>query len=97
MPACFGDGGGAQIAEVAVVGVPDAVYGQLIAVVVSAKPGAQGVDRHRIQSLCREELPPYKLPRKFVFVEAIPRNAMGKVNKKELVAKYFPPKLQSNS
>lgn len=38
----------------------------------------------------REHMSPYKVPRSFLFVEKIPRNAMGKVNKKSLRAQFFP-------
>ena len=38
----------------------------------------------------RAHMAPYKAPRSFVFVEKIPRNAMGKVNKKDLRAQVLP-------
>ena len=38
----------------------------------------------------RERLPPYQLPGELCLVAAIPRNAMGKVNKKELRSQLFP-------
>jgi malonyl-CoA/methylmalonyl-CoA synthetase len=37
-----------------------------------------------------ERLASYQKPRKYVVVEKLPRNAMGKVNKKDLLARYFP-------
>jgi len=71
------------VAEVAVVGVVDAVYGEAVAAVVALKPGAE-LSLEALQAWLRPRMAHYKLPRKAVFVQAIPRNAMHKVNKKEL-------------
>lgn len=43
-----------------------------------------------LRAWARARLPPYQLPRHLQLVEAIPRNAMGKVNKKELRKQLFP-------
>lgn len=68
------------VAEVAVVGRPDPDLGeQVVAVVVSREgytPSAED-----IIAFCRERLASFKKPRQVVFVEALPRNALGKVQK----------------
>ena len=70
------------VLEVAVVGIPDLTYGQVVGAVVSLKNGSTLED---LKLYCSENLAKYKTPRKFHVVESIPRNAMGKINKKELV------------
>jgi malonyl-CoA/methylmalonyl-CoA synthetase len=71
-----------DVAEVAVVGRPDEEYGErVVAFVVPEgdEPDAQG-----ILDLCRRELAGYKRPREVVYLEELPRNAMGKVTKRDL-------------
>jgi acyl-coenzyme A synthetase/AMP-(fatty) acid ligase len=42
---------------------------------------ASGVDAAALEQLCRNNLASFKVPREFVFIEKLPRNAMGKVQK----------------
>src|SRR3712207_8728655 len=68
--------------EVAVVGLPDPEFGeQVVAAVVRDDPG---LTAERVAELCREHLARYKRPRRVVFVDALPRNALGKVLKHEV-------------
>ena len=53
-----------------------------------------GLSLAALREWAAPRLPRYELPRALVVVEAIPRNAMGKVNKKELRAALFPPGVQ---
>jgi fatty-acyl-CoA synthase len=57
-----------------------------VAVVVSRSPDALTSDA--VIAHCAERLARYKLPRRVVFVESLPRNAMGKVIKQELRERY---------
>ena len=50
----------------------------------------QEVALQELQSFSKDYLPPYQILRKAVFVDELPRNAMGKVNKKQLVKDMFP-------
>eukprot|EP01060_Flectonema_neradi_P012507 TRINITY_DN19306_c0_g1_i1.p1 TRINITY_DN19306_c0_g1~~TRINITY_DN19306_c0_g1_i1.p1 ORF type:complete len:526 (+),score=87.98 TRINITY_DN19306_c0_g1_i1:61-1578(+) len=70
------------VSEAAVVGIPDPTYGQVVGAVLSLKNGAALDD---VKAYCSDNLAKYKIPRRYHIVEAIPRNAMGKINKKELV------------
>ena len=44
----------------------------------------QAVSQQELQAFAEERLPPYQVPHTVIYVDAIPRNAMGKVNKKQL-------------
>ena len=74
-----------EIAEVAVVGMPDADMGEQVVAVVVPQAGTTP-DPAEIIAFCREQLASYKKPRRVVFVDALPRNALGKVQKHLLVA-----------
>jgi malonyl-CoA/methylmalonyl-CoA synthetase len=75
------------IAECAVVAVPDAEWGERVCAAVELRPGCS-LTLETLQPWARERLAPYKLPRALAAVDALPRNAMGKVTKPE-VAKLF--------
>ncbi len=67
------------VADVAVVGVPHADLGeQVAAAVVRADPA---LTPETLITWCRDQLASYKKPRHIIFVDALPRNAMGKVQK----------------
>src|SRR5215211_3283827 len=67
------------VSEVAVVGLPDPEFGErVVAVVVRVDPG---LTAEKVTSFCREDLASYKKPREVVFVDDLPRNALGKVLK----------------
>lgn len=68
----------------AVLGVPDARLGQRVVAVVEQAPG-QTVDTTALGELCAANLARYKVPEQFVIVQQLPRNAMGKVIRGELV------------
>lgn len=78
-----------SVAECAVLGLPDDVYGESIAALVRLKTPAATAEARAliaadIRKKCLEFLPSYKAPTQFKFVVDIPKNAMGKVNKKSL-------------
>ncbi len=67
-----------EIAEAAVVGLPDRVRGEVpVAYVVAAGQ----LDAGKIEARCRAKLASFKIPREFIEVERLPRNAMGKIQK----------------
>jgi long-chain acyl-CoA synthetase len=72
-----------EVAEAAVVGVPDAVYGEAVAAFVQPRPGARP-DPQALIEHCRAQLAGYKKPRHVVLVDELPRNSLGKVIKSEL-------------
>lgn len=73
------------IADCSVVGVPDEEWGELVCAVLILQ---NDLTTEALTSWMRERLPGYKIPRKYQIVSELPRNAMGKVTKKELIP-YF--------
>lgn len=71
------------IAEVAVVGMPDARLGEVAAAFVVFKP-SQTASAEDLITWSRAQMANYKVPRRFIVVDALPRNATGKVTKFEL-------------
>jgi len=67
-----------EIAEAAVVALPDRIRGEVpVAYVVASGP----FDAAVMEARCREKLASFKVPRDFIAVEKLPRNAMGKIQK----------------
>jgi len=71
------------VREVAVVGVPDQEFGQRLRAYVALDAGAS-VTEQELQDQVRSNLARYKVPREIEFVNELPRNATGKVLKREL-------------
>jgi malonyl-CoA/methylmalonyl-CoA synthetase len=67
-----------EIAEAAVIGWPDAIRGEVPVAYVVLK---ESISLDVIDARCKENLASFKVPRKFIAVDQLPRNAMGKVQK----------------
>jgi malonyl-CoA/methylmalonyl-CoA synthetase len=74
----------AAVAEIAVVGEPDPIWGERVAACVVTRAG-QTLTLDELQGFARARLAPYKVPRALRLLPALPRNAMGKVQKKRLL------------
>jgi long-chain acyl-CoA synthetase len=73
-----------SVAEAAVIGVPDAQYGEEIAAAVTLKPG-ETVSEQEIQDFVKERLAAYKYPRLVWFLaEGLPKGPTGKILKREI-------------
>ena len=74
-----------EVADAAVVGVADEIFGEAVAAFVERQPGARLTATELIEH-CREQLAGYKKPKHVFFVDALPRNSLGKVLKTDLRA-----------
>ncbi|NXM67194.1 ACSF3 synthetase, partial [Serilophus lunatus] len=77
------------ITDVAVIGPPDMVWGQRVSAVVQLRKGEM-LSVKDLKDWARDTMAPYTIPTELIVVEEIPRNQMGKVNKKELLQRFYP-------
>ncbi|XP_033119611.1 malonate--CoA ligase ACSF3, mitochondrial-like [Anneissia japonica] len=77
-----------SISECAVVGLPDMTWGQRVAAVVSLKDDRQ-LTLKVLRDWCQDKMPSYVIPTELRILPSLPRNAMGKINKKELAEAIF--------
>ena len=76
------------VADVAVIGIPDATWGEAVHAVVTPVPGGQPPDAELI-GWCRDRLAHFKCPRSVEFAAQLPRNATGKILKSVLREPYW--------
>ena len=85
-----------QVDEVAVIGIPNSLHGEVVkAFIVKAKNSQ--LTTVEVKDFCRRNLTAYKCPHEIVFIDSLPKNAMGKVLKKELKRLSPPQSLKVNS
>merc|ERR1711874_682497 len=76
-----------DIQDVSVVGLDDPVWGQVVAaVIVTTDPD---LTLARLREWGKDQMSSYSLPTRLIIVDKLPRNVMGKVNKKELAKEMF--------
>jgi len=75
------------VAECAVVGVADEEWGERVAAAIELRPSA-ALSLQELQQWAKDHLAPYKVPRAIRTVDALPRNAVGKVVKPEVAALF---------
>jgi acyl-CoA synthetase (AMP-forming)/AMP-acid ligase II len=76
------------VAEVAVVGIPSAVWGESVHAEVVPRPSAR-VDPHELIAHCRARLAGYKTPKSIKVVAELPKSASGKILKREVRRPYW--------
>lgn len=79
-----------KVADVAVLGVPNAEMGEEVKALVIPSDPANPPSAKELNAFCRASLAGFKCPRSYDFVDDIGRTIMGKVNKKALRQKYWP-------
>jgi fatty-acyl-CoA synthase len=77
-----------DLAEAALIGQPDAKFGEVGLIVVVAREGAAPTEESVLQ-VCADRLARYKIPKRIVFVDALPYSPYGKVQKAELKKRYL--------
>jgi fatty-acyl-CoA synthase len=73
----------AAVAEVAVVGMPDDRWGEVVTAVIVVRDGGE-IDEDALVAHARERLAGYKLPRRIHVTEELPKTPTGKVLKRQL-------------
>ncbi|MFE7797619.1 class I adenylate-forming enzyme family protein [Nocardia sp. NPDC057440] len=86
----------AEIAEAAVVGRADPVYGEQPVLFVSLNSGAT-IDAERIHEHARRSLSKFKLPVTITILDELPKNAVGKIDKPSLRTSLSPPRARADA
>lgn len=71
------------VVEVAVIGIPDDKWGETVAGYIVVRAG-ESVTEEELRTMCADRLAKYKIPRIFEFTDSLPKNAAGKLLKREL-------------
>ena len=77
-----------DVAEVAVIGVPDSLWGESVKALVVLRQGASATEAEIID-FCRQRMASYKKPKSVEFLPGLPKNAYGKVLKREMRERYW--------
>src|SRR4030042_869183 len=76
------------VMEATVIGIPDPYWVEKVHAIVALKKGAQAT-AEEIVAFCKKNIAGYKTPKSIEFVDALPKNAAGKILKRELRDKYW--------
>jgi len=72
-----------NVQEVAVIGVPDDILGEVIKAVIVKRPG-EYLESREVQAYCKSNLPDYKVPKIIEFLDEVPKTASGKIKRYQL-------------
>ncbi len=76
------------VKECAVMGLPDEDFGEKVTAVIVLKEGFEKADPVEIITFCKVRLAAYKCPKTIQFIDELPRNAMGKMQKNQLIEMF---------
>jgi fatty-acyl-CoA synthase len=76
-----------QVSEVAVIGLPHPVWVEAVTAVVVLK-SSQALTSDQLRAHCAAHLAPFKVPKRVLFVDSLPKNPSGKVLKRQLRESY---------
>jgi len=75
-----------SVSEVAVVGLSDPRWGQVVTAFIVRHDGVEGVNGAALDEWClKSDLPPFKRPRAYVFIQEVPKSPVGKILRRMLV------------
>lgn len=77
-----------SIKDVAVVGIPDDTWGERIAAIAVLRPNFE-LDLETLKVFCTDRVGKYAVPSVLKIIDEMPRNAMGKINKRDVIRLYF--------
>ena len=72
-----------DVQECAVIGIPDKEWGERVTAVLVPRPG-RNIETKQLHVFLKEQLSPFKVPKKYLVVDEMPKNATGKILKREL-------------
>ena len=84
-----------DVLEIAVIGIPDEIYGEKVIGVAMARPGAV-LTQDELIEFCRGRIGGYKIPKEIHVVESLPKSALGKILKTELRRRYKNQAVKTN-
>ncbi len=73
-----------HIDEAAVLGLPDEKWGEIVAAFIVFKSSKSKVNEEELRGYCEMKLGRYKIPKRFIFLDDLPKTDVGKINKKKL-------------
>jgi malonyl-CoA/methylmalonyl-CoA synthetase len=79
------------VLEAAVIGLPDKDFGERVTAVVVLRENASSSAQKPLIAFCKEHLAGYKCPKEVFTVDRLPRNAMGKIQKNQLLERFTKP------
>jgi len=72
-----------KVAEAAVVGIPDELRGEVVRAAISLKEG-EATTEEEIRRFCRKHMADFKVPRRVIFMDSLPKTATGQIRKEDL-------------
>ncbi len=82
-----------KVAEVAVVGIPDELRGEIVRACIILKAG-EVTTEEEIRSFCRRQMANYKVPKQVIFLDSLPKTSTGKIRKEALKTSPLNPPFQ---
>jgi long-chain acyl-CoA synthetase len=73
-----------EVGECSIIGLPDKEYGERVTACIVLKRKDQPLDPKEVKSFLKRHLAPFKVPKEFIVLDALPKSSTGKILKREL-------------